>query len=123
MKLLLLVGVGSFLGGIFRFLLSEWIQTKTLSTFPYGTLTVNLIGCFAIGVVFAIVEKSQLSMEWRGLVATGILGGFTTFSAFSMETFSMIRSGNIFNAALYILLSIIIGLLATAIGFWSVKWI
>lgn len=123
MKLILLVGVGSFLGGIFRFFLSEWIQTKTLSTFPYGTLTVNLIGCFAIGIVFAFVEKSQLSMEWRVLVATGILGGFTTFSAFSMETFSMIRSGNIFNAALYIFLSIVIGLLATAFGFWSVKWI
>ena len=121
MKLILLVGAGSFLGGIFRFLLSELIQTKTLSSFPYGTLTVNLIGCFAIGIVFGFVERGQLSMEWRVLVATGILGGFTTFSAFSMETFSMIRSGNIFNAALYILLSIGIGILATAIGFLSVK--
>ena len=123
MKLILLVGAGSFLGGIFRFLLSELIQTKSLSSFPYGTLTVNLIGCLAIGIVYGLVDKVQLSMEWRLLVATGILGGFTTFSAFSMETFSMVRSGNIVNAALYILLSIVIGFLATAIGFLSVKWI
>ncbi|HUR30876.1 MAG TPA: fluoride efflux transporter CrcB [Saprospiraceae bacterium] len=121
MKFILLVGAGSFIGGSARFLLSEWIQTKTLSSFPYATLTVNLIGCFAIGLVFGFIEKTQPPLDWRLFVTTGILGGFTTFSALSVETFSMIRTGNISNAVIYILLSTIMGILFTAIGFLIVK--
>lgn len=121
MKYLLLVGAGSFIGGIIRFLLSEWIQTKSLSSFPYGTLSVNLIGCFAIGVVYAFFEKELMSMEWRLFLATGVLGGFTTFSAFSMETFSLIRNGSVLHALIYVGVSIIIGILATVIGFSIIK--
>ena len=121
MKFILLVGAGSFLGGIFRYLLSELIQSKTSLSFPYGTLTLNLIGCFAIGLVYGLVEKGQINIEWRLLIATGILGGFTTFSAFSMETFSLIRVGNMWHAILYVSLSIVIGILATVIGFTIVK--
>lgn len=123
MKFILLVGAGSFIGGIIRYLLSEFIQTKTLSSFPYGTLSVNLIGCFAIGMVYGLIEKWAISEEWRLLVATGILGGFTTFSAFSMETFSLIRNGDILYAIMYASLSVLLGILATAIGFSLIKLI
>ena len=121
MKYLLFVGAGSFFGGVTRFLLSEFIQTKTFVTFPYGTLAVNLIGCFAIGVVYAFFEKELMNMEWRLFLATGVLGGFTTFSAFSMETFSLIRNGSVLHALMYVGVSIIIGILATVIGFSIIK--
>lgn len=121
MKLILLVGLGSFIGGILRFLISDFVQTKSLSSFPYGTLTVNIIGCFVIGLIFGLVEKGGVSLEWRFFLTTGLIGGFTTYSAFSYETFSLIRNGHIWPGAAYVLASIILGLIATVIGFSVVK--
>ena len=123
MKLFLLVGLGSFIGGILRFLISDLIQTKSLSSFPYGTLMVNIIGCFVIGLIFGWVEKESLSMEWRLFLATGLIGGFTTYSAFSYETFSLLRDGQILNAMIYIISTIILGLLATTFGFMILRWV
>jgi CrcB protein len=117
MKLILFVGIGSFLGGIFRYLLSQFIQTKFLSTFPFGTLSVNILGCLVIGFVFALSERTSLSPEWRLFLATGICGGFTTFSAFSSETFSMLRDGQLWYASAYVAASLILGILATFIGY------
>ncbi|HEX5112003.1 MAG TPA: fluoride efflux transporter CrcB [Saprospiraceae bacterium] len=117
MKLILIIGIGSFLGGIFRFGLSQLIQGKFISTFPYGTLGVNIIGCLVIGVVIALSERTVLSAEWRLFLATGICGGFTTYSAFSGETFSMLRDGQFYTAAIYILSSLILGVLFTFIGY------
>ncbi len=93
MKIILAIGTGSFIGGILRCLLSLFIQTKTNSAFPFGTLAVNIIGCFFIGVVFGLFERGDVTEEWRLFLATGILGGFTTFSAFSYEAIGMLRSG------------------------------
>ena len=117
MKLLLFVGIGSFIGGILRYLLSQFIQTKFLSTFPYGTLGVNVLGCLVIGLVLALSERTSMTPEWRLFLATGICGGFTTFSAFSSETFSMLRDGQFWYAATYVLASLILGVLATFIGY------
>ena len=117
MKLLLFVGIGSFIGGILRYLLSQFIQIKFLSTFPYGTLGVNVLGCLVIGLVLALSERTSMTPEWRLFLATGICGGFTTFSAFSSETFSMLRDGQFWYAATYVLASLILGVLATFIGY------
>ena len=121
MKLILAIGAGSFVGGVFRYLLSIFIQAKTTANFPLGTLTVNIIGCFFIGIVFGIFDKGQLSNEWRLFLATGVLGGFTTFSAFSYETFALLRGGNTGYALLYIFASVLLGLLATYFAYSLVK--
>ena len=121
MKLALIVGTGSFIGGFFRYQLSLLIQTKTASPFPLHTFIVNITGCFLIGIVFGIFEKQPLSYEWKLLLTTGILGGFTTFSAFSNETIVLFRDGHVGYALLYILASVIFGLLATYAAYVLIK--
>ena len=121
MKLILAIGAGSFIGGVFRYLLSLLIQAKTTTNFPVATLTVNIIGCFFIGIVFCFFDKGQISHEWKIFLATGILGGFTTFSAFSNETFVLFREGHAGNALLYIFASVLLGLLATYLAYLTVK--
>lgn len=123
MKLILVIGAGSFIGGVFRYLLSQFIQNRFLSTFPFGTLCVNIIGCFFIGLIFVLSERGNLSHEWKMFIATGILGGFTTFSAFSNETVNMLRDGQIWYAVAYIALSILLGVIATFIGISLIKLI
>ncbi|MGF1584605.1 MAG: fluoride efflux transporter CrcB [Bacteroidales bacterium] len=121
MKIILAIGTGSFIGGVLRYLLSHLVQTKFLSAFPFGTLTVNIIGCFLIGLVFGLTEKGILTQEWRLFLATGLLGGFTTFSAFSIETMSMFRDGQFLYAAVYISSSVLVGIIATFTGFAIIK--
>jgi CrcB protein len=121
MNLIFYIGAGSFIGGVLRYLLSLLIQSKTTSPFPYHTLTVNIIGCFFIGIVMGFFDKGQVSNEWRLFLATGFLGGFTTFSAFSSETFILFREGFAGYALLYILASVLFGLLATYVAYSMVK--
>lgn len=117
MKTLLTIGIGSFIGGALRYLVSQQVQKNFLSTFPFGTLSVNILGCFLIGVVFALSDRGNLSQEWRLFLATGICGGFTTFSAFSNETLALLRDGQLLYAGLYITSSVMLGLLATFAGY------
>ncbi|MEJ8804196.1 fluoride efflux transporter CrcB [Pontibacter sp. H249] len=121
MKMLLAVGAGSFIGGSFRYLLALLIQNRSAVAFPFATLTVNIVGCFLIGLVFGLGVKGNISPEWRLFLATGILGGFTTFSAFSYESVNMLQSGQVGSALTYILASVLLGLLATFAGLWLVK--
>jgi CrcB protein len=121
MKLIFLIGAGSFIGGISRYLLSLLIQTKTATNFPFGTLIVNIIGCFFIGIIFGFFDKGQISSEWKLFLAMGVCGGFTTFSAFSIETLTLFREGYFYYALLYILVSVLMGLLATYIAYLLVK--
>lgn len=121
MKIILTIGIGSFIGGVFRYLLSQFIQTKFVSSFPFGTLFVNIIGCFFIGLVFGLADKRNLTNEWRLFLSTGLIGGFTTFSAFSNETVTLFRDGQLWYASAYITASILFGLLATFIGISIVK--
>lgn len=123
MKILLLIGAGSFIGGISRYLLSQLIQSKDGLNFPFGTLSVNLIGCLLIGIVFGIAEKGNMSNEVKLFLATGILGGFTTYSAFSNETVMLINSGQNVQAMTYVLVSVVAGLLLTFLGFAGMKMI
>ena len=121
MKIILAIGTGSFIGGVLRYLLSQLVQTKFLSTFPFGTLTVNIIGCFLIGLVFGLTDKGNLTQEWRLFLATGVLGGFTTFSAFSIESLSLFRDGQFFYATVYISSTVVVGIIVTFIGFAIIK--
>ena len=121
MKLILMIGVGGFIGSICRYLLSLLIQNKFLSTYPFGTLSVNIIGCFLIGIIYALSDRGHFSVEWRLFLATGIIGGFTTFSSFSNETVSMLRDAQYGNALLYVSGSVILGLLATFCGIILIK--
>lgn len=121
MKIIIAIGTGSFIGGILRYLLSQFVQAKFLSTFPFGTLTVNIIGCFIIGLIFGLTDRGNLTPEWRLFLATGLLGGFTTFSAFSYETVGLLRDGQLWHAAAYILASVSIGLFVTFIGITIIK--
>jgi fluoride exporter len=123
MKIVLLVGLGSFIGGISRYLVTLFVQNKILSAFPYGTLVVNITGCFLIGVIYALSERANWNPEWRIFLATGIMGGFTTFSSFSNETVSMLRDAEYWPAFSYIALSILIGLAATFGGISLIKYL
>lgn len=115
MQTVILVGAGGFLGSVARYLVSLW-ATKTLgNAIPYGTLAVNVLGCFLIGF---LTEHHLISLTpvVRSLLATGFLGGFTTFSAFSYETISMLTMGSRVTATLNILLNLILGLSMTLFG-------
>lgn len=116
MRILLLIGTGSFIGGIGRFLLSQFVQAKIVQPFPAGTLIVNIIGCFVIGSVFGLGEKMHIPAEWRLFIMTGVCGGFTTFSAFGLETVSLLRDGQNLYAAAYVVSSLLLGALATFAG-------
>ncbi len=92
---LLLIGTGGFLGSVLRYLVSGSVQAASQSVaFPYGTLAVNVIGCFFIGFLSELAEsRSLFSPDTRAFLVVGILGGFTTFSAFGNETMSLLRDG------------------------------
>ena len=109
----LLVGVGGFFGSIARYATSRSIDARFNSIFPYGTLTVNLIGSFILGFVIAwAAKKSGGGENLKLLLATGFCGGFTTFSAFAFENLNLIEQRMTGNAILYISVSLIFGVLA-----------
>ncbi len=113
LKTITLVGIGGAIGSILRYLISTGIQNKFLSSFPYGTMCVNISGCFLIGIVYALATRGNVSPEWRFFLATGICGGYTTFSTFSYESLTLLRDNEIFYAAIYIAGSVVLGIFAT----------
>jgi CrcB protein len=116
-ELILAVAVGSAAGGVARYLLTESVQLRTGSAFPFGTLFVNILGCFALGFITQLVlQQGDASPRLRALLTTGLTGGFTTFSAFSLETVRMLEDGNVGGAAGNIGLSVALGLAALWLG-------
>jgi fluoride exporter len=113
---LLLVVAGGSLGSGLRYLLSTWVGVQALATpFPWGTFVVNVLGCAVGGAVAAWSDQAGwLTPEWRLFLFTGILGGFTTFSAFGLETLNLMRSGQAAVALLYVSLSVVLGVAAMA---------
>lgn len=116
---LLIVGTGGFLGSISRYMVSGLVhRLLTQAAFPYGTLTVNVLGCLAIGLLSGLAESRQLfSPELRLLIFIGFLGGFTTFSTFGYEIVSFVRDGQIMGALMNLMLHLILGLGAVWTGF------
>ncbi len=117
MKQLFLVGAGGFLGSVLRFSVSEWMARRYQDKFPAGTLAVNLIGCLLIGLLAGLAgRRNLLSPDVRLLIITGFLGGFTTFSAFGLDTVSLLRRGKSGLALLYLGVSVFGGLLLVWVG-------
>ncbi|MBI5864277.1 MAG: fluoride efflux transporter CrcB [Planctomycetes bacterium] len=113
-----LVFLGSGLGGVLRYALAGWVQRSYGGTFPLGTLTVNVLGCLAIGFLsVALTGRILVREEYRVALVVGILGGFTTFSAFGAETFALLNDGQHLRAAANVLLSVVLGLAAVWIGY------
>ena len=119
MKQLLIVGFGGFLGSVARYKLGGFVlHHSPVWRFPLSTFLVNISGCFVIGVLAALAERHDfLSSDTRLFLLTGLLGGYTTFSAFGLEGFSLLRRGEIAVCVVYALLSVIFGLLAVWLGF------
>jgi fluoride exporter len=121
-RLLLIIGSGSFIGGIARFMISRYVQNHVLSAFPVGTFLVNVAGCFLIGIFYGLSERGNLmNAELRMFLTVGFCGGFTTFSTFANENINLIREGDFFYVALYTSLSIFLGLMATYLGNLIIK--
>ena len=119
MLLILLVGIGGFLGAVMRYLVTDWVQDifRALSL-PYGTITVNITGCLLIGLLAGLSEnRNLLGPETRALLLVGVLGGFTTFSAFSYETFALLKAGESMAAFSNVGLQVCLGLAAVWIGY------
>lgn len=123
MKFIFLVGAGGFIGSVARYLLSDAVQSRLLTSFPFGTMTVNLIGCFIIGIIYALSETSNLAPEYRILIATGFCGGFTTFSSFSFESLTLLQDNQYLYATLYAGLSLVLGLLAAFVGVLLIRYL
>ena len=115
----LLVGAGGFIGAVLRYALGGLVHRQLpLTAFPWGTLTVNVLGCFLIGALGGVGESRQLlGPELRAFAIMGLLGGFTTFSAFGHETFAMLREGDVVRAAANVSLQVIVGLAAVWLGY------
>lgn len=118
MTRVLLIGAGGFVGSVLRYWLSGLAQGAVRdSLFPWGTLAVNLVGCLAIGVVAQLAEaRGAFSPETRLLLVTGLLGGFTTFSAFGNETLLLLRDAERGLAAANVLANVVLGLACVQLG-------
>ncbi len=118
-KSILFVGIGSFFGGALRYAVSLMMKNITANAFPWATLSVNLIGCFLLGLTFAIFGKySSVNSTMCLMLATGFCGGFTTFSTFANESLQMLQCGNIIGFVAYILSSIVLGIALVALGYY-----
>jgi CrcB protein len=117
MKPILIIGIGGAFGSICRYLAQVYIGKYTTLIFPVGTLVVNLTGCFLIGILFGLSSKyAWMTMEWRLFLMTGICGGYTTFSSYSLDSINLLRQGNYTYFFLYVLGSVVVGLLLTVAG-------
>jgi CrcB protein len=113
----LMVGLGGALGSILRFWASGIVSNRLGGRFPYGTFVVNCTGSFLIGLIVTLLaERTHWSPNWRYLIPIGFIGGYTTFSAFELETFRSFQDGEILIASLNVLLSVIVGFFSLWLG-------
>lgn len=113
----LVIFLGSGLGGLARYAAGVWIQSTSRSEFPWGTLVINVSGSLLLGLVYGTLDNVSAAPEWRAFLGIGVLGGYTTFSAFSYETVRMMYDGEWDRALWYVLGSVILSLAAALLGF------
>ena len=105
MKYLLFIALGGASGAVARYLVSNWAHALWEGRWPVGTLLVNMLGSFLIGVVFVLIERQIMHPDWRSVLMVGFLGAFTTFSTFSLETITLLEEGHILQAVAYMTVS------------------
>lgn len=120
---LIYVATGGAIGSLLRYLAMSFIARLTVTSFPYGTLTVNILGSFLMGVWIAVIANwlPERSRDLNLLFAVGLLGGFTTFSTFSLDVFYLFERGEYSQAGAYILGSVVLSVLALVVGMWLVR--
>lgn len=116
MEKYLLVMTGAAAGGLARFLLASAIGARFPQRIWYGTVAVNITGCFLIGVVMTILTQRQANPNWRLLLVVGVLGGYTTFSSFAYETYALVRDGDFVKGFANVAVSVIAGYVALWCG-------
>ena len=115
---IVLIGIAGLMGTLARYWLSGWADERWGASFPVGALIVNLLGCLAVGFLFqATEEKYLIDPVLRSAILVGFLGGFTTFSSFGIQTFSLLREGEIFLAGLNVVVSNVGGLILVWAGY------
>jgi len=117
MNMILLVAIGGAVGSIARYLMASSIQTATAWEFPIGTVLVNILGCFLIGILYVLlVARPDPRQDLRALLMVGVMGGFTTFSSFSLETVTLAMNGHYTSATLNVVISVAACLVGTVLG-------
>ena len=115
---ILLVGAGGFLGSVLRYGMYGLVSRLPLAAFPYGTLAANLLGCLAIGLLAGLAESRNLiGPDMRLFLFVGLLGGFTTYSAFGYEIFALLRDGEHLRSAAFVLAHLLVGVGAVWLGY------
>lgn len=119
MNSILLVAVGGAIGAVVRFLVSGWVLQAAGPAYPIGTFIINVVGSLMMGVLAGwLAFRVDGGAAWRVFLGTGVLGGFTTFSAFSLETATLIEKRDFAAAGVYSVGSVIVGVVALFIGLW-----
>jgi CrcB protein len=117
-KDLLLVGAGSCLGGMARYLVAQFVKS---SDFPWATMTANIAGCLLIGMLWAGLQRLSAPVQLNLFLVTGFCGGFTTFSTYSKESLALLQSGCYQSFCLYAAGSVLLGISAVFVGFFIMK--
>lgn len=118
MRLVLLVGLGGFVGSAARYVVGEWVHRGGTGGYPYGTLVVNVLGCAAIGLLAGALDaRPTPSAGLRAFLVVGVLGGFTTFSTFAHETLALARAADVWRAGGHVVLHVVTGLAAAGVGY------
>jgi CrcB protein len=113
----LYIAIGGALGAISRYLCSNWVLKLLGDLLPYGTMAVNILGSFLLGMIYTIsLNTTSFSGNFRGLLTIGFIGSFTTFSTFTTETVNLLKEGNILYGSIYLGASILFGLIAVLLG-------
>lgn len=114
---LIAIAAGGALGAVFRFLVSSGVHSWLGRSFPFGTLTVNVGGSLFIGLLYVLFhERLEVATHWRALLMVGMLGAFTTFSTFSLETFELLDQGQLLKAVLNVTLNVLLCITAAWVG-------
>ncbi len=117
MQQVLAIAAGGAAGALFRYWLANGVYRFVGQDFPYGTLAVNVLGCLLMGILYVLLfERVTVGIEWRAFLLIGLLGAFTTFSTFSIETLNLIETGELFKAFMNVAISVVVCIAATWLG-------